>query len=432
MIHKVFRYLKGYVKVQISGNSQERFLNLCRHHGIQVWELNPKENAYEMYMTLQGFKKIRPVVKKTYTKVKILEKHGMPFFLFKNRKRKIFCVSMVLAVALLFGYSNFIWDISFDGNERWTDTTLMDYLKELDVLPGMKKTKVDCAEIARKIREEYNGIVWVSVSIDGCCLQVKIKENDDTYLEEENKENLLSEVQTESTAAEIEVPKDIVAAKDGVITSIITRNGIPLVHEGDEVKAGDILVSGRIEVINDYAEVIEYQYCQADADIYADTEEVYVNTIERTHTVKEYAENEERRKWYLLINHYMVSVGTIKNSKENLDEYYRVEHQLKLGENFYLPISYGEIRTKSYEKKAKKYTNEEIQEILSEEFSLFLEELKKKGIQIRENSVRIKCYENYASAEGTLYLNQSIVQTADTEILQIERNEQDESSGTVN
>ena len=45
-----------------------------------------------------------------------------------------------------------------------------------------------------------------------------------------------------------------------------------MVHVGDQVKKGDILVSGRIEVCNDAKEVVEYQYEQADADIRADTQ----------------------------------------------------------------------------------------------------------------------------------------------------------------
>lgn len=37
-------------------------------------------------------------------------------------------------------------------------------------------------------------------------------------------------------ATEMEKPSDIVADKDGVVTEIITRKGVPLVHAGDEVK----------------------------------------------------------------------------------------------------------------------------------------------------------------------------------------------------
>lgn len=429
MLKRFLRYIHGYVKIRIYGNSPERFLNLCRHHEIQIWGLCPNENTYEMYMTVEGYKKIRTIGKKTHTKVKILEKHGLMLFLFHHRKRKLFLLGAIIALILLLQYSSIIWDIHFTGNEKWTDTVLLEYLEKLDVEPGIKKRKIDCAKIAAEIRKEYQDIVWVSVSIDGSCLKIKIKENEDIFLQEEtngSSESFRAQAQIENS------PKDLIAAQDGVITDIITRKGTPLVQIGDEVKKGDILVSGRIEVQDDSAQVIDYQYCQADADIYADTEEEYKNQISREYKEKVYLEKEERRKWYISINGYRFFVGTDQNGSQTKKEVYRMERQLKLGENFYLPFTYGKIILKMYKESKKNYTNEEIQAILSQEFSLFLQELEKKGVQMRENSVRIRCYENYASAEGVLYLNQKITEVADTEILEIERNEINESSGTVN
>ena len=81
-------------------------------------------------------------------------------------------------------------------------------------------------------------------------------------------------------------------------------------------------------------------------------------------------------------------------------------------------------------KKVATISKEELQKILTQNFVLFSKELEEKGIQICENSVKIHVYKNSASAAGTLYLNQKITETADTEILTMERNEQDESNGT--
>lgn len=425
MRKKVKYYAYGYVKIQIYGTSPERFLNLCRHHKIQIWGLCPNQYTYEMYISVQDFKKLRTISRKTRTRIKIIEKRGVPFFVFRHRHRKLFLVSSVLCLILIFQYSSYIWDIHFSGNEKWTDSVLLEFLEELNVEPGIKKAKIDCAEIAAEIRKEYNDIVWVSVSIDGSCMKVKVKENEDTLLTKKQKET-----ETVITKSE-EMPKDIIATQDGIITNMITRQGVPLVQVGDEVKKGDILVSGRIDVKDDSAQVVDYQYCQADADIFADTEKEYKNYINRIYKEKIYLEKQERRKWYLSINGYTFFVGTIKNNKKERKEIWRTEYQLKFGENFYLPITYGKMILKMYTEIEKSYTNEEIQQILSRDFTNFLHDLEKKGIQIRENSVKIRCYENYASAEGALYLNQNITEIADTEILEIERNERNESSGTV-
>ena len=58
------------------------------------------------------------------------------------------------------------------------------------------------------------------------------------------------------------------------------------------------------------------------------------------------------------------------------------------------------------------------------------QDLEEKGIQICENNVKIHLDENSATADGVLYLNQKITETVDTEILEIERNEQNESIRT--
>ena len=89
MLLKLFKYLRGFVKIKVEGYSPERFLNLCNVHQILLWGVEQHQSYYEMYLDIIDFKKIRPLVRKTGTKVILLEKHGIPFFLFRFRKRKI-------------------------------------------------------------------------------------------------------------------------------------------------------------------------------------------------------------------------------------------------------------------------------------------------------------------------------------------------------
>lgn len=415
MIRSFIRYLRGYVKIRVEGYSPERFLNLCCFHHIFIWGLVPAGNAYEMYMSLSGFRKIRPFTRKTHTKAVILKRCGFPFFLKRYEKRKLFFISLLLCAALLKVYSLFIWDIHFEGNQKWPDETLSEFLDSKGVAPFMLKSSVSCADIVKDIRKEYNDIVWVSASIDGSRLKVQIKENEDTFKEE-------------TDVSQEEHPTDLVAETDGVITEIVTRSGVPQVHVGDTVKAGDILVSGRIEVKNDSGEVVGYQYQKSDADVFADTQIEYSESMPLTWQDKVY-DGRKRYKWYVRLFDWTISAGTVKSSFEH-SELASSETQLKIGENFYLPVSFGFERAKSYDFQEKEYTQDEIREKLSLNFRRFCDELEEKGIQIRENSVKIHIGADSASASGSVYLNQRITREADTEILTIERKEQDESVGT--
>lgn len=359
-------------------------------------------------------------MKKTHTKLTVTGRYGFPFFLFRYRKRKLFFIGLFLCIALLKMYSLFIWDIHFEGNEKWTDETLVEYLRSEGVAPFMLKSEVDCPGIVKNIRKEYNDIVWVSASLDGNCLKIQIKENEDTLAKDTG--NGEEEVSGE------ERPTDLVASSDGIITSIVTRSGVPQVHEGDQVKKGDILVLGRVDVVNDSGEVTGYQYQHADADIYADTELAYTDSISRIYQEK-VRDGKKKYQPYIRIGNFTISVGSISCNYERSDLAVR-ERQLKAGENFYLPVSYGLRTVTSYAFEEKTYSDEEVREILSANFRRFCDELEEKGIHIRENSVKIHLYANSAGASGTLYLNERITKEADTEILTIERKETDESVGT--
>ena len=62
------------------------------------------------------------------------------------------------------------------------------------------------------------------------------------------KENEHLSAQTGGRAQETE-GTDLAATQDCTILSIVTRQGTPLVHEGDQVKKGDLLISVDLEAV---------------------------------------------------------------------------------------------------------------------------------------------------------------------------------------
>lgn len=88
MLNTIIRYIQGYLLIQVTGYSPERFLNLCSRKQIYLWGLEPKENSYEMFITIRGFRKLKPILKKTRTKVTILNRLGLPFFFSQVSKTK--------------------------------------------------------------------------------------------------------------------------------------------------------------------------------------------------------------------------------------------------------------------------------------------------------------------------------------------------------
>jgi similar to stage IV sporulation protein len=421
---KIIRYAKGYIRIRITGYSTERFLNACSHRGIILWGLEPKGRAYEMNISIPGFRKLKPIIRKTGTKVSIVERFGLPFFLHKYRKRKMFFAGALLFAALIFLMSRYIWNIDIKGNLTYTDETLLKFLKTREVENGMRVSEVDCARIVKDIRKEYDDIIWVSASIQGTRLIIQVKENEDTIpAMDEAAEN-----------PDQEKPTDIVADRDCVITRIVPRNGIPMVSEGAEVKTGDVLVSGQVPVMDDAGTVIAYQYHESDADIQGRTVIEYQDEMDLGYEEKEYYYDKkthlplEKNEYFLKLGRYTLEFGNIRNQYRAW-EMYGYEKQLCIAENFYLPISYGKKTARPYESGEIKYSKKELQQRLSRKFQQYCKDLEKKGVEIIENDVKIYTGSQKAEAKGRLTVQMPIGRQAESRLREIPVTEEQDETG---
>ena len=113
---ELLKYIRGYLRIRVSGFSPERFMNLCGNKGILLWNIVREGDVYYMNINLKGFWSLKPIVKKSGTRVAILEKYGLPFFIPRLFKRKVFVGGMFLAVAFWIWSSFYIWDIEMEGN----------------------------------------------------------------------------------------------------------------------------------------------------------------------------------------------------------------------------------------------------------------------------------------------------------------------------
>ena len=384
MVTQWIRYCKGYVRIQLIGPSPERVLNLCRNHQILIWNLMPVNGSYELSMERKGFRNLEPILQKTGMKMKVVAYVGMPYLCVRYGKRYAFLAGILCFGLILYLCSLLVWTIDLEGNLSYTDQVILEFLESTQVYHGMWKKSLDCPQIASDLRREFSGIVWVSASIEGSCLKISIKENTDTF----------------SALAPSQAPSDIVADFDGTITKIITRNGTPLVTEGTEVKAGDCLVTGVVEVVNDSGEVVNRHLQKADADIYAKRIRNYRQELSLSYKKKVYT-GKRRKASFLKIGNVEFSLGWLKNSFQHQSSK-SWSQPLYLTTQFRLPIHFGERIVEEYEIQDAFYSRDEVQMQLSQSFQHYCEELKNQEIQILDTDVQIEIRNGVATASGTL------------------------------
>lgn len=385
------KHLRGYIRIKLEGYSLERFINVCKHKGIRIWDLEAGEHSYTMKIRINDFRQLKPIVKKTKTHITILERKGVPFFFHKYRKRKLFFGGLFVCLLIVFMFSKFVWNIEIEGNQHLTEEVLLEYLETQGVHCGMPREKVKCEAIVTGLRQNFNEITWASVSLDGCKVNIHIKENTDSILVNQTEED---------------APADLISTTDGTILEIITRQGVPYVKEGYTVSTGDLLVSGTIDVLNDAGEVVNQEHCKADADIFAKVIIPYEDFCETVVDRKVYT-NTYHKEVYIKVAKYRIALGIKKTQKENY-EIRNEETQLKLNGLFEIPIAYGTRKGIGYQLEKTKQTQQEMEEILYNNLERYCNELENNGVLLLENKVSFYKTHDGMKAEGHLVVKQSI------------------------
>lgn len=372
---QVIRYLRGYLSIKVFGFSPERFMNLCSHHNIFLWDIENHGDYYTMKISLKGFYRLKGITRKTGTRVVITKRYGLPFLSVKMWKRRIFVLGLLGSLFFWIWMSGFIWAIEVDGNYYVTTDVFQDFLLENGLKVGMKKEEVDIEALEKAIRAQFDIVTWTSAQIDGTRLLIQIRENDLTMTGEktESQEN-----SGEGT--------DLVAQKDGTIISIVTRSGVPLVSAGAEVKAGDVLVEGGVPIYNEDGTIRRYDFCVADADIMLQCIYEMEEELDENYEQKQYTGKEKKYPFIMF--------GTRKLKFPSFREYEQsdtVEEktQLRLFENYYLPVYIGCDLVREYVTEEKVYTKEEVKVLFESKISKFIETLQEKGVQIIEKNVTI-------------------------------------------
>ena len=366
------KYLKGYLRLKVWGFSPERFMNLCCNNGILIWNIHRENGAYEMCILLKSFYKLRPIVRKTGTKVVIRQRVGLPFLLPKLRKRKVFLFGLLLTVFIAVVSSMYVWSIELSGNHQITDDVMYSFLEEKGVRISTAKRKVDLETLEKGIRKSFPQITWVCARISGTRLLIDVKENEmPSYSREDSEEPGL----------------DLVSEYSGKIVKMIVRNGVPKVKIGDEVEENTILVEGKVPVFNEDGTVREYSYVNGDADIYLEHLIWYEEELSMVYREKRYTGREKKIKY---LRFFDFTPGLTKSQSFLSFDSLVDERSPSVFTTFRFPLWFGTQTDREYMIFEARYTSEEAKKILSKKCVEFLESLSEKGVQIIEKNVKIE------------------------------------------
>ena len=155
MQNKWMRYLKGCIDIRLYGDYVERLFNMCRSHGIELWNIRRDETYFCCSMAAEDFSRMHPLMRKTGTKVKVLHKNGFSFYIPFLKKRILFFIGIFVCLFMLNWVTQYIWAIEYVGNMQISDDELTDFLKEEGIHYGMTKASLNCEEKEKQLRAAF-------------------------------------------------------------------------------------------------------------------------------------------------------------------------------------------------------------------------------------------------------------------------------------
>ena len=365
--------IPGFVRVSVKGQQCQRFVNLCRGREMDLKRIiRTGETELQLTMRVADFLQISPLRRKTGVHIHILKKKGPLFFLLFCKRRKMIPAGFLAVCCLLFFLSGRVWNVEIRGN----------------IL------NPSCSALAASLRREFPEITWVSAGFSGTGLRFEIREG---------------------TAGEKAEPEErfcsLFSTLDGVIDSMVTRQGTPLVRAGDEIKKGQELVSGIVDITDDSQEVIRYAYVQADADIYIRHTIAYYDTFPLDMEKKVWSDKKKTRFFFQLENWFLDFSSPLKENEERLVSR---EPLFSIG-IFRSPVTLGIAAIGKYEVQKKQLTEDAAKKQAIQRLYAYEEKLIEKGVQISENNVKIEINHQDCVSRGTLTVIERTGREAPTE-----------------
>lgn len=201
---------------------------MATSRGIFLWDVTlVDERTMLLKVRISGFRALRSIARRVKCRVYIQGKYGLPFFLYRLRRRKMLVAGAFLFTILLYAMSSFVWFLEITGTERIDPDVVRQSAERHGLKVGTWKWQFDKAAAEKGIKNDLPDLMFVGIDISGTKATVEVAEK----------------VRPDDHDSDRQ-PAHLVAARAGIIKEILVIAGIPKVKEGDTVYKGQILISG--------------------------------------------------------------------------------------------------------------------------------------------------------------------------------------------
>lgn len=216
-------FWQGRVFFLARGEQLPRFLNQVLKEGVVLYHTQKSERGMRAQIKLSDFRRLRKAARVTHTQVHITAKYGWSFIALRWWRRKGLLLGIALIAMVLMVLSQLVLSISVSGNRNILSSELLERAEKLGLKTWAYSKSLDLNRIAKTLQEELPDAAWIGIERNGTGIRIKISEKIRPSIPQE--------------------AGNLVASHAGLVREIMVIQGTPQVHEGETVRAGQVLIA---------------------------------------------------------------------------------------------------------------------------------------------------------------------------------------------
>ena len=301
-MYALTEYLRGFVRLEVTGAQPERFLNACAESGLQFRKTEICDPfTFRMEMRLRDLREAEKRLTRCQCTLRRLSEHGVPRLLRSLKRRWGLPVGALACCALLLWSSLHVWEIEVQDCASASETEILSALDRAGVRIGSYWPDFSNSQIQCTVLREVPELSWLAVNVSGSRAEVSLRERiavPELY--------------------DADAPTEIRAAAAGLITELQVLEGEAAVRKGDTVLPGELLVSG--EKVSSF-EKAGTRSVHAKARVYARTWRTLSACTPLTRQEKRFS-GRERVRLALELGKQRINLYNIADNSRNPDTKY--------------------------------------------------------------------------------------------------------------
>jgi len=314
----LWQSINGMLHIEITSAEVNDTLEELNRHGIvfyQVRQIDPLTVRCVVRRT--DFGPISAYCQKYGSKIAIITKRGIFWWLKRGAHRPVLVTSILLLLLLIFFLPTRIFFFSVDGNEKIPVNQILEAAENCGIKFGVSRRVVRSEKMKNALLSAIPELQWAGINTYGCRAVISVTE----------RESNIQKAQSENITR-------MIASQDGMITSSTITNGTGMCSVGQTVIKDQLLISPYV----DCGMVIKL--VPVDGEIFANTNrKTRAITLSHIHALMQTSEIEHR--YYLNIGKKRINLWKGSGISDSTCGRMYEEYFIVLPGGFRVPVCLG-------------------------------------------------------------------------------------------